>query len=555
MTSQHEVLYRSARPRTFGAVKGQASVVNSITKAIVQERVPHAILLAGHFGCGKTTIARLIAAAVNCEHRAEGSADPCGSVGPCERCNKAHENRVDDVCQTCSGVLEGAQSIAVTEVDAASKRNIQSVRDLIATMSERTNARYKVYIIDEAHKLTGDAADTLLKTLEEPPEGVIIILASTQANQIGGPILSRLTRYSISALGDREIEALVRETAESSGIELDDSDVTAILSRSENSARTALNLLERWGNDSADSDGDEEEPASLRAPAFLRGMTQAIADSDFSSIIVLLSEQFAAGRTPESCTKLLIDHFRECIIASQAPKSLTSIGDMRVAAEEGAELLNRGILINLLQRLLSGSRHSSSPDARLALETALMEAIWRGQSSSGGKSAASGGLTDERLDELAERVAAIVIEQIGSAAIAPPSTTEDPEEDEPEPKKSKPEKKPEPEPSDDTEDEDEADDGQDSDSSDDDATPRVPFDEDKFMDIFADALSRRGQVLVSRYGDLSVDKKKADVLVMDTSKASRPMLDSDLDSLTDAAKSLGWEIELIDPPADDGDDS
>ena len=168
-------LYRKFRPQTFDEVRGQDAIVTTLKNQIIQNRIGHAYLFCGTRGTGKTTLAKIMARAVNCEHPVNGN--PCGE------------------CETCKAIANGS-SLNMIEMDAASNRGIEKIRELINEVDYRpVSGKYKVYIIDEAHNLTNEAFNALLKTIEEPPEYVIFILATTEAHQIIPTIMSRCQRY------------------------------------------------------------------------------------------------------------------------------------------------------------------------------------------------------------------------------------------------------------------------------------------------------------------------------------------------------------------------
>ena len=171
------VLYRKYRPQTFAEIIGQEHVVKTLSNAISSETISHAYLFSGPKGTGKTTIARLLAKAVNCENRKKGEFEPCNK---CSSCNE----------------ITGSRSIDLIEIDAASHRGIDDIRELKDGIRfSPTKSKYKVFILDEAHQLTKEAANALLKTLEEPPSHAIFVLATTEIHKMIGTIISRCQRF------------------------------------------------------------------------------------------------------------------------------------------------------------------------------------------------------------------------------------------------------------------------------------------------------------------------------------------------------------------------
>lgn len=183
----HQTLYRKYRPQKFSEIIGQEHVVRTLMNAISLERISHAYLFSGPRGSGKTTIARIFAKAINCENRKKGEAEPCGK------------------CSSCVAIKEG-KCIDLVEIDAASHRGIDEVRELREGVKFLpVKSKYKVFIIDEAHQLTKEAANALLKTLEEPPPHVVFILATTEVNKMIPTILSRCQRFEFRKLTIPEI--------------------------------------------------------------------------------------------------------------------------------------------------------------------------------------------------------------------------------------------------------------------------------------------------------------------------------------------------------------
>ena len=187
----YTALYRKFRPDEFEDVKGQDAIVKTLKNQIMADRIGHAYLFCGTRGTGKTTVAKIFAKAVNCEHPIDGS--PCGE------------------CAMCKAIASGA-SMNVIEIDAASNNGVDNIREIREEVSYRpTEGRYKVYIIDEVHMLSIGAFNALLKTLEEPPEYVIFILATTEAHKIPITILSRCQRYDFKRISIETISARLRE--------------------------------------------------------------------------------------------------------------------------------------------------------------------------------------------------------------------------------------------------------------------------------------------------------------------------------------------------------
>ena len=218
-------LYRKFRPDEFEDVKGQDAIVATLKNQIKAERIGHAYLFCGTRGTGKTTVAKIFARAVNCEHPEDGS--PCGK------------------CKMCASIAAGS-SMNVIEIDAASNNGVDNIREIREEVSYRpTEGRYKVYIIDEVHMLSIGAFNALLKTLEEPPEYVIFILATTEAHKIPVTILSRCQRYDFKRISIDTISARLRELIEKEEWEVEEKAVRYIARMADGSMRDALSLLDQ----------------------------------------------------------------------------------------------------------------------------------------------------------------------------------------------------------------------------------------------------------------------------------------------------------------------
>ena len=221
----YTALYRKFRPDTFSEVKGQDAIVTTLKNQIRADRIGHAYLFCGTRGTGKTSVAKIFARAVNCEHPVDGN--PCGE------------------CKTCRDIAAG-RSMNVIEIDAASNNgvdNIREIRDEVAYSP--AEGKYKVYIIDEVHMLSIGAFNALLKTLEEPPSYVIFILATTEAQKIPVTILSRCQRYDFKRITQEEIAGRLRELLEREQIEAEEKAIRYIARKADGGMRDALSLADQ----------------------------------------------------------------------------------------------------------------------------------------------------------------------------------------------------------------------------------------------------------------------------------------------------------------------
>lgn len=218
-------LYRKFRPSSFEEVKGQDAIVTTLKNQVKTERVGHAYLFCGTRGTGKTTIAKILAKAVNCEHPVDGS--PCNECSVCQKINRQ-------------------ASMNVIEIDAASNNGVDNIREIVEEVQySPTEGRYKVYIIDEVHMLSAGAFNALLKTLEEPPSYVIFILATTEAHKIPITILSRCQRYDFRRISIDTISARLSELMVREGIEAEEKAIRYVAKVADGSMRDALSLLDQ----------------------------------------------------------------------------------------------------------------------------------------------------------------------------------------------------------------------------------------------------------------------------------------------------------------------
>src|SRR3954462_205659 len=220
----YQSLYRRYRPQRFSEVRGQDHVTRALQNAVREGRVAHAYMFSRPRGTGKTSTARILAKALNCTNPQGG--EPC-----CE-------------CESCIQVQRGA-SLDVVELDAASNRKLDEMRDLLSRVALGTPGRWKVYIIDEVHQLTADASSALLKTLEEPPGHVIFVLATTDPQKVLPTIRSRTQHFEVHLLPASDLESLVDDIVADAGLELSPEGRTYVLRAGAGSARDTLSALDR----------------------------------------------------------------------------------------------------------------------------------------------------------------------------------------------------------------------------------------------------------------------------------------------------------------------
>lgn len=317
-TLAHIVLYRKWRPQGFSDVVGQRHVVQALRHALERDRVGHAYLFAGPRGTGKTSVARLLAKGLNCE---EGpAADPCGRCGPCRK-------------------IAAGSSVDTIEIDAASNRGIDEIRDLRDRVRYApTESRRKVYIIDEVHMLTNEAFNALLKVLEEPPEHVVFIFATTEPSKVPETILSRCQRFPFRRFSDAEVAGRLQEVAEAEGLRCEP-DVFGLIARfAEGGMRDALAILEQCA-------AFAEDVIDARAVADVLGIVpqdelaafvDALIAGDAAAAFGAIQRAYEDGRDLRQFCRDVIAHLRACLLlkaSGQAPAAAGALEAVRRHAE------------------------------------------------------------------------------------------------------------------------------------------------------------------------------------------------------------------------------
>ncbi len=357
----YQVLARKWRPQTFGEVVGQGAAAETLKNAISQNRIAHAYLFAGARGVGKTTTARILAKALNCQ------GGP--SVNPCNE------------CASCREVTSG-QSIDVLEIDAASNRGIDEIRELRESVRyAAARDRYKVFIIDEVHMLTTEAFNALLKTLEEPPPHVVFILATTELHKVPGTILSRCQHFNFRAISYREILQRLAFIASQEQVQIGERALSAIARASEGSLRDAQSLLDQVISLCGQEVDDEQvrDLLGIIPQQLLEGFTDAVIARDSKQILLLVDRLMTRGKSPQQLVRELLGHFRNLLVVKIAGKDsqlVAAPADDMERLEAFSTKLSEEDLTRFFQILVATDgelRWSSHP--RLHLEMGLIRIV------------------------------------------------------------------------------------------------------------------------------------------------------------------------------------
>ena len=298
----YQVLYRKYRPRVFSDVYGQDHVTSTLKNEIQNGRVSHAYLFTGSRGTGKTTCAKILAKAVNCEHNVNG-----------EPCNE---------CEVCKG-LDNGSIYDVVEIDAASNNGVDNIRELRdETNYAPSRGKYRVYIIDEVHMLSTGAFNALLKTLEEPPAHVIFILATTEVHKLPATILSRCQRFDFKRIQPETMAVRLKEVAGIEGLELDDDAAILIARIADGALRDGLSVLDQCAGRSKSITAPlVSEVAGLAGREAMYRLSDCVANRDSNSAMSIISDLYQNSFDMERLCVEMINHFRNLLVAKTVRKS------------------------------------------------------------------------------------------------------------------------------------------------------------------------------------------------------------------------------------------
>jgi DNA polymerase III subunit gamma/tau len=335
----YQVLARKYRPQNFSDVIGQDHVTRTLKNAIEQGRTAHGYIFSGHRGIGKTTVARILAMALNCRSSGKPVTEPCG------------------ICESCTEIRAG-NSVDVIEIDAATNRGIDEIRELREAARYRpARDRFKIYILDEAHQITDAAFNALLKTLEEPPSHVVFMLATTQPEDIPQTIRSRCQHFSFRAVRFEAILGQLKDLAGRENVQADEDALALLAEAGDGSIRDALSILDQA---IASCDGrltaDAVRQLVGAAPStVLEEVMQAVARSSSEEVLRLVDRLISEGHSPTHFARQMVRFLRNSVVAKIAggDSSLLQIsGDERTRVARVAELFSEEDLARHLQIML-----------------------------------------------------------------------------------------------------------------------------------------------------------------------------------------------------------
>lgn len=353
----YKALYRTERPETFDEVIGQEHIVRVLKNQIANNTVGHAYLFCGTRGTGKTTMARLLAKAVNCTSDGER---PCGC------------------CDNCLSIKDGS-FIDMIEIDAASNNGVESVREIRDSVNYPASiGRRKVYIIDEVHMLSTAAFNALLKTLEEPPEGIMFILATTDPQKLPQTILSRCMRFNFRRVSETQLAGQMKAICEKRGVEITDGALKLLAANADGSVRDGLSLLDQClaGYDKVLDRETVLEFLGTVSEGFFLELTEKVCVRDTSGALLLLDEVLAEGKDVKQLLNDWMAHYRSLLIAKyikDAENLLNMSGENIEKLKEqsqGMDLATINSSILTLANTINDARYSTQP--RTLMELAIV---------------------------------------------------------------------------------------------------------------------------------------------------------------------------------------
>src|SRR5271163_4001665 len=368
----YQVLARKYRPQKFSDVIGQEHVTRTLQNAIAQERIAHGYIFSGHRGIGKTTVARILAMALNCRSTNETTGKPVPE--PC------------GVCDSCTEIRAG-NAVDVIEIDAATNRGIDEIRELREAARYRpARDRFKIYILDEAHQITDAAFNALLKTLEEPPSHVIFMMATTQPEDIPQTIRSRCQHFSLHAVKFDDILAQLRTIAAQEEITADEAALALLAEAGDGSMRDALSIMDQAIASAPVTENhphlDAEQILQLMGNVpntVFERLMEAISENQSATVIEEINRLLDCGNSPAQLARQFVRYLRNCLMArlgGESTELLQISPDERARAARSATLFSEEDMTRFLDVMLrTFDQLNYRQEQRFHLELGLLKLV------------------------------------------------------------------------------------------------------------------------------------------------------------------------------------
>jgi DNA polymerase-3 subunit gamma/tau len=357
----YQAIYRKWRPLVFEDVIGQSHITQTLKNQITSGKIAHAYLFCGTRGTGKTSMAKIFARAVNCVSNTSGS--------PCNKCS------------VCKGILDGS-ILDVTEIDAASNNGVDSIREIRDEVSYvAAQTKYRIYIIDEVHMLSTGAFNALLKTLEEPPEHVIFILATTEVHKVPQTILSRCQRFDFKRIRPHDIIVRMKEIASADGYHLSDGAYSLLSQLAEGSMRDALSIMERCVSSRGNSlnEDDIRDVLGIAGNQAVIDMTDAMISSNSEQMLSLIERLISDGRDLYTFIESFLKYLRDvsvCKISNEPERFMDYSEDTLTLVKRQADKLSQEKLahaVDIISQAHAGAKWLKAP--RIVYELALIKIV------------------------------------------------------------------------------------------------------------------------------------------------------------------------------------
>lgn len=358
----HKALYREYRPQKFSDVVGQEHIVRTLKNEIISGNIAHAYMFSGTRGTGKTTAAKIFARAVNCLNPKDG-----------EPCNE---------CESCRAIINDS-TVDIFEIDAASNNSVDDVREIRESVKYTpTNSKYKVYIIDEAHMLSKGASNALLKTIEEPPEYVVFIFATTEPNKMIPTVLSRCQRFDFKRITVEEMKNRMRYICSKEGVEVEEDALSVIARNSQGALRDALSILDRcilFGESHLKYE-DVLEILGIVNIDEIFGLSDDIINNNIPSALQKIDSFISSGKDIEILSSELIEHMRSlmiCLAAKESAKDIISVSEEEFEkmknSIQNTDIDNIIRIINILSEVQNNLKYAT--DKRTIFEVGIIKAV------------------------------------------------------------------------------------------------------------------------------------------------------------------------------------